>query len=77
MTLKVGDRREANAPVVEMEDFRNTRQVIDLTLSDEQRLFRGLQLLDEAYEMLAPLNRQMDWRLEARRAACSVWEEVT
>jgi hypothetical protein len=67
---------EPNAPVTEMEEFRNTRRVVDLTESDEERLVRGLQLLHEAYEVLAPLNRMADWRLDARKAACSLEEVI-
>lgn len=67
--------REANAPVAVISDFAPTRRVVDLTETDEERLLRGLELLDQARELLAPLDRQADWRLDARRAACAL-EEV-
>lgn len=72
-------QREDCAPVEIMSDHRQTvgcRTVVDLTETDQERLLRGLELLDRARELLGPLDREADWRLEARRAACSIWEEV-
>lgn len=66
---------EPNAPIAVIEDHRATRRVVDMTETDQERLERGLEKMHEAYEILAPLNRQADWRLEARRAACAL-EEV-
>jgi len=66
--------RQANAPVEVITDHMATRRVVDMIESDAERLERGLRMLDEAYEVLAPLNRQMEWHLEARKAACSIDE---
>lgn len=66
--------REECTPVEAIEDHRATRRVVDLTETDAERLLRGLELLDLAREVLGSVDRDMEWRLDARRAACSVWE---
>lgn len=65
---------EPNAPVAVIDD-RATRRVIDLTDTDEERMAKAAWHLEMASELMAPLNREAPWRLEARRAACSL-EEV-
>jgi hypothetical protein len=31
-------------------------------------------MIEQAREMLAPLNREAEWRFDARKAACSIEE---
>lgn len=67
--------REACAPVEIIDDHRATRRcVIDETESDEETLLRAFELIDRGREMLAQIERQMEWRLEARRCAYSIDE---
>jgi len=68
-------KREQNAPVEAIEDHRATRRVVvDLTETDAERLLRGMELIDRGRDALEPIEREMEWRLEARRAACSLDE---
>jgi hypothetical protein len=67
--------REACSPIEIIDDHRATRRVVDLTDSDEERMAKAAWHLEQIAELLAPLNREAQWRLEARRAACSL-EEV-
>lgn len=67
--------REACAPLEIIEDFRATRRVVDLTDSDEERMAKAAWHLAQAEELMAPLNREAEWRLDARKAACTL-EEV-
>jgi hypothetical protein len=64
---------ETNAPVAVIDD-RATRRVIDLTDGDEERMAKAAWHLEQARELLAPLNREAEWRLDARKAACSIEE---
>lgn len=66
---------EPNAPVAVIDDHRATRRVVDLTTSDEETLLRAFELIDQGRELLAKVEREMQWRLEARKAACTL-EEV-
>ena len=67
--------REQNAPVEAIEDHRATRRVVvDLTETDAEKLLRGLEHIDRGRDVLESLEREMQWRLDARRAACSLDE---
>jgi hypothetical protein len=66
--------REQCAPVEIIHDSA-TRRIVDLTATSVEKLQRGLQMLYEAREVLAEVEREMEWRLEARKAACTL-EEV-
>jgi flavin reductase (DIM6/NTAB) family NADH-FMN oxidoreductase RutF len=65
--------RESCAPVEIIHDSA-TRRIVDLTASDEERMAKAAWHLAQAEELMAPLNREAAWRLEARRAACTLWE---
>jgi hypothetical protein len=67
--------REACAPLEIIEDFRATRRVVDLTADDSDRVRRGMELIEQGREILASVEREMEWRLEARAAAYTL-EEV-
>jgi len=68
-------KREHNAPVEAIEDHRATRRiVVDLTETDAEKLLRGLEHIDRGRDVLESLEREMQWRLDARRAACSLDE---
>jgi hypothetical protein len=70
-------KREQNAPVQAIEDHRATKRiVVDLTETDVERLVRGLELIDRGRgrDVLEPIEREMQWRLDARRAAFSLDE---
>lgn len=66
--------RESCAPVEVIEDHRATRRVVDLTDDDASRVRRGMELIEQGREILASVERELEWRLDARRAACSLWE---
>lgn len=65
--------REPCAPVEIISDHRQTvRMVVDMTLSDEETMTKAAWHMQQAADLLAPLNREAEWRLDARRAACSI-----
>jgi flavin reductase (DIM6/NTAB) family NADH-FMN oxidoreductase RutF len=66
--------REACAPVEIIHDSA-TRRIVDLTATDEERMAKAAWHLAQAEELMAPLNRECQWRLDARKAACTL-EEV-
>lgn len=68
--------RESCAPVAVIDDFKATRRVVDLTESDADRVRRGMELIEQGREILASVERTMEWRLDARRCACTL-EEMT
>lgn len=51
-----------------------TRRVVDETVADEKRMALAAWHMEQVRELLAPLNREAQWRLEARRAACTLEE---
>jgi hypothetical protein len=65
--------RESCAPVEIIHDSA-TRRVIDLTADDSDRVRRGMELIEQGREILASVEREMQWRLEARLAAYSLDE---
>jgi hypothetical protein len=65
--------RESCAPV-EISHDSATRRVIDLTADDSDRVRRGMELIEQGREILASVEREMQWRLEARLAAYSLDE---
>lgn len=69
--------REQCAPVSIIDDFKATRRVVDLTESDVDKVRRGMELIEQGREILASVERTMEWRLDARRAACSLEEVCT
>lgn len=68
--------REQCAPVEVIDDHRQTRRVVDLTESDVDRVRRGMELIEQGREILASVERTMEWRLDARKAACTLEEMV-
>lgn len=66
--------RESCAPVAVIDDHRATRRVVDLANDDANRVRRGMELIEQGREILAAVEREMEWRLDARRAVCSLWE---
>jgi hypothetical protein len=67
--------RESCAPVKVITDHAATRRVVDLTETDADKVRRGMELIEQGREILASVEREFEWRLDARRAACSL-EEV-
>lgn len=67
--------RDTNAPVEVITDYANTRRVVDMTENDTDAVRRGMELIEQGRAILERVEREFQWRLEARRAACSL-EEV-
>lgn len=74
--------REANAPVVEIDDHRGTRRVIELAPPPEDALAEAAEHLaqaqyhwEKAEELLAPLNRVAAYRHEAEMAVDEALKE--
>jgi hypothetical protein len=65
--------REQCAPMEVIHDTA-TRRVVDEQPADEKRMALAAWHLEQARELLAPLNREAQWRLEARMAAYSIDE---
>jgi hypothetical protein len=47
---------------------------VDLTDDDASRVIRGMELIEKGREILASVERELEWRLDARKAACSIEE---
>lgn len=66
--------RESCAPVAVIDDYKETRRVVDMTSDDADRVRRGMELIEQGREILASVEREFEWRLDARRCACTLEE---